>query len=138
MAGKFSKVSFGAVLFATAMATPAMAQAPAQPSGMLYVDCGSQGVLTIDTAKNEVNNKHATINATSIEWSSGEGPPADIGNGWTGHAQGHYVLDRVNGTLSVTMDMWQVDPSGKEGGHQISPMANTTCRKADAPPATKF
>jgi hypothetical protein len=134
--GKIATIA--AACMAMAMATAlAQQQAPPAQSGMLYVDCGNQGVLTINTDKSEVNNRHATINATSIEWSSAEGVPADIGNGWTGHAQGHYVLDRVNGTLSVTLDMWQVDPSGKEIGHQLSPMSSNTCRKSDAP-ATKF
>ena len=129
-----------ALILCLGAAPPAMAQTGAGQSGtgqVIYVNCEKFGLLTIDTGKSEVNNRPARINATLIEWDSGEGQPADIGNGWTGHAQSKYQLDRVQGTLSTTMDMWEVDPSGHEVGRKTMDMTSYTCQKADAP-ATKF
>jgi hypothetical protein len=118
-----------AFLTTTALAQPA-------PSGIFYVHCEANGQggtvdLTVDPARNTVDNVHASITATSIEWSVQK----DDATGMA-HVKHDYALDRIQGTLNDHMALWSTT-----GNNDASPGyfdTNYTCRKSDVPPAGKI
>jgi hypothetical protein len=93
----------------------------------IFLHCGeSASTFTVDLTNNTVDNKPATINATSIDWTWT--PPPDQGT----QSVGHFHIDRIAGTLT---SQWSTHfANGRTGD---LPSQTWSCTVSSAPP-TKF
>jgi hypothetical protein len=98
---------------------------PAARAESIFLQCGS-GMFTVDLTNNTVDNKPATINATSIDWTWTA--PTDYGS----QSVGHFHIDRIAGTLTY---QWSTHfANGRTGD---LPSQTSPCT-VGSPPPTKF